>query len=146
MTDVFTKRRRSEIMSRIRSKNTSPETTVLAALKRTRRAYRLHDDSLPGHPDIVLPNSKCAIFVNGCFWHRHKGCKYAQTPKSNRSYWSDKFSQTRLRDQRNSNRLRRMNWRVLTVWECQTRDAARVETRVVKFLQRVPSTKSRNYA
>ena len=106
-------------MSRIRSRDTAPEKLV-----RSRCTARATDSGctakdLPGRPDIVLPKYRTVVFVHGCFWHRHKGCRFAYTPKSRVAFWNDKFRSNIERDRRNSKALRKLGWRVLTVWECQ---------------------------
>lgn len=119
MVDTLTPAQRSERMSRIRSRDTKPEIVLRSALHRLGFRFRLHGRRLPGKPDIVLPRYRTAIFVHGCFWHRHKGCKVATTPKSNTDFWVIKFDRNVARDARNVEELRRAGWRVLTVWECE---------------------------
>jgi DNA mismatch endonuclease (patch repair protein) len=109
-------------MSRIRSKNTKPEMIVRSMLHRMGLRFRLHDRKLPGNPDIVLPKYKTVIFVHGCFWHRHSGCRYAYTPKSRIDFWEEKFSRNIKRDQEVRCKLEIINWKALTVWECEARD------------------------
>ena len=122
MVDIISEEQRSWNMSRIRSKNTKPEMVVRSMLHRMGFRFRLHDRKLPGNPDIVLPKYKTVIFVNGCFWHRHSGCRYAYTPKSRINLWEEKFSRNIERDQEARYKLEILNWKVLTVWECETRD------------------------
>lgn len=109
-------------MSRIRGRDTKPELVVRSVLHRLGFRFRVHSDALPGRPDIVLSRHCAAVFVHGCFWHRHPGCRYAYTPKSNVSFWKDKFERNIVRDSRNCRELQRLGWRVLIVWECQTVD------------------------
>ena len=118
MVDTLTKERRSWNMSRITGKNTKPEVLLRSLLHREGFRFRLHDKRLPGKPDIVLPKFRTVIFVNGCFWHRHKNCKYAYTPKSRQEFWLSKFEETVLCDQRNQEALTNTGWQVLIVWEC----------------------------
>lgn len=118
--DTLSPARRSWNMSRIRGGNTGPERVVRSLLHRMGYRFRIHQRGLPGSPDIVLPRLGIAIFVHGCFWHRHSGCKYAYSPKSRQAFWSRKFVQNQERDRRAQRRLRRMGWRVWVVWECQT--------------------------
>ena len=118
--DIITKEHRSWNMSRIRGKDTKPERIVRSVLHRLGARFRLHRKDLPGNPDIVLPKYSLCIFVHGCFWHRHPRCKYAYTPKSRVAFWSRKFEQNVERDQRAKGRLRKLGWRVIVVWECQT--------------------------
>ena len=118
--DNLSKERRSWNMGRIRSDNTAPEIRVRSALHRLGFRFRLHVKALPGKPDIVLPKWKHAVFVHGCFWHRHDGCKCAYTPKTRTEFWEEKFRQNILRDEAALLQLRRMGWEVSIVWECET--------------------------
>lgn len=118
MTDIVDSKTRSRMMAGIRGKNTRPELLVRKYLHAKGFRYRLHDKKLPGSPDIVLRKYQLAIFVHGCFWHRHKGCRYATTPAQNRKKWLLKFRQNTERDQRQINQLIDMGWRVLVIWEC----------------------------
>lgn len=122
MADHLTSEQRSWNMGRIRSKETLPEKAVRSLLHRMGYRFRLHRKDLPGRPDIVLPKHKAVIFVHGCFWHRHDGCKYAYTPKSRVGFWQKKFLDNVLRDSRNREELGKLGWRVLCVWECELRD------------------------
>ena len=122
MVDRITKEHRSWNMSRIRSKDTSPEKRVRSFLHRAGFRFRLHVKSLPGSPDIVLPKHRTAIFVHGCFWHRHPGCRFAYTPKTRTNFWQNKFKQNIERDQRKERLLLEAGWHVLTVWECETKN------------------------
>lgn len=108
-------------MSRIRGKNTEPERIVRSALHRAGFRFRLHVKDLPGKPDIVLPKYRTVIFVHGCFWHRHPGCRYAYTPKTRVSFWKRKFAENVRNDRLARRRLARLGWKVLVVWECQAR-------------------------
>jgi len=118
---------RSALMSRIRGRDTKPELVVRSLLHRMGYRFRLCRRDLPGSPDIVLPRHGMVVFVHGCFWHRHKGCKGATSPKSNVGFWQDKFAANVERDARNRRDLRCLSWKVVTVWECQTRDLAKLE-------------------
>lgn len=113
-------------MSHIPSKNTKPEETVRKYLFRKGFRYRKNVNSLPGKPDIVLSKYRTAIFVNGCFWHAHKGCRWFVPPKSNINFWKKKFEYNRRRDLKNYDLLKQMGWKVIIVWECEIRhgDAA----------------------
>jgi len=106
-------------MSRIRSRDTQPELLVRSTLHKAGYRFRLHSKTLPGHPDIVLPRHGTVVFVHGCFWHRHHGCRYAYTPKSRVEFWRRKLEGNVERDRRNARALRALGWRVITVWECQ---------------------------
>jgi DNA mismatch endonuclease (patch repair protein) len=119
--DIWSKEKRSECMSKIRSKDTKPELALRKALFARGFRYRVNDKHLPGKPDIVLPKYKTVIFLHGCFWHRHEGCKYAYTPKTNTEFWVDKITSNKERDKINMQKLTALGWNVLTVWECEIR-------------------------
>lgn len=106
-------------MSRIRSNNTKPEQIVAAYLRENHIGYRRNCKDLPGKPDFVLSKYHAVIFVNGCFWHRHPGCKRATTPKSNEEYWNAKFQRTINRDNEEYEALKNLGWRVFVIWECE---------------------------
>ena len=108
-------------MSNIPSQNTKPEETVRKYLFTQGFRYRKNVSKLPGKPDIVLPKYKTVVFVNGCFWHAHEGCKYFVPPKTNTEFWYAKFQYNKERDARNYQKLHDMGWRVLIVWECEIR-------------------------
>ena len=110
-------------MSGIQARNTKPEIIVRRALFRAGFRFRLHRKDLPGTPDIVLPGRGVVIFVHGCFWHAHEGCRYAKMPSSRRDFWERKLSANASRDRRNRDALLAAGWRVLVVWECATRSA-----------------------
>jgi len=134
MTDVFTPEKRSEVMSRVRGRDTKPEKLVRSLIHRMGYRFRLHVGELPGRPDVVLPRHRKVVFVHGCFWHGHPSCKRAARPKSNREFWRAKIEANRKRDGRNIARLRELGWRVLVVWECQTRDVEALEATLRAFL------------
>ena len=119
MADVFSKSKRSEIMSWIRGKDTGPEMVIRKALFANGFRYRLHVKNLPGKPDIVLPKYNAVVIVDGCFWHGHKNCKFFRMPKSRISFWRKKIDANRARDVKNRRKLRRLGWNVIQVWECQ---------------------------
>lgn len=119
MADVHSKETRSYNMSRIRSKDTKPELLVRKFLHKNGFRYRLHVKDLPGKPDIVLPKYKTVIFVHGCFWHGHEGCRYFILPKSNEGYWHPKIQKNISKDQNNKATLSIKSWKSVTVWECQ---------------------------
>lgn len=96
--------------------------------------FRVQCKNLPGKPDAVLKRHRLVVFVHGCFWHRHRKCKYAYTPKSNLPFWTTKFSANVERDKRKASELRRLGWRVITIWECQTKDRVRLEKRLRTLL------------
>jgi DNA mismatch endonuclease (patch repair protein) len=119
--DIWSKEKRSECMSKIRSKDTKPGLTLRKALFAKGFRYRVNDTKLPGKPDIVLPKYKTIIFLHGCFWHRHEGCKYAYTPKTNTEFWVDKITSNAERDKVNLQKLTALGWNVSTAWECEIR-------------------------
>jgi DNA mismatch endonuclease, patch repair protein len=114
-------------MSRIRSRNTGPELALRSLLRRLGLRYRSHAANLPGSPDVVLPGFQIAIFVHGCFWHRHKGCRYAYNPKSRLTFWRAKFLANESRDRKVLLEFRRLPWKALVIWECQLREPLRAE-------------------
>lgn len=124
-TDTLSPSERSARMSLVRASNTKPEMIVRHLAHGMGYRYRLHAKSLPGRPDLVFPKRKCVIFVHGCFWHRHAdpSCKLARLPKSRLDFWLPKLEQNRTRDDANEQKLHALGWRVLTVWECELRDA-----------------------
>lgn len=119
MADVHTKEIRSYNMSRIKGKDTKPELLVRKYLFSKGLRFRKNDKRYPGHPDVVLPKYKTVIFVHGCFWHFHEGCKYAVMPSSNVEFWKKKLYDNRNRDHRNQAALTEMGWNVIVIWECQ---------------------------
>ena len=119
MADRHSKEVRSYNMSRIRGKNTKPEEIVRKYLFSQGFRYRKNDKRLPGTPDIVLPKYKTVIFVNGCFWHMHEGCRYFVWPKSNEEFWRNKILTNVIRDKRNYSELQELGWKVIVIWECQ---------------------------
>lgn len=132
MADRISKERRSWNMSRIRATNTKPELVVRSVLHGMGFRYRLHVRALPGCPDIVLPRWKCAVLVHGCFWHRHRGCHLAYTPKSRKAFWTKKFVGNVYRDKKALTELRHLGWRVLVVWECELQDHDRLTQRLLR--------------
>ena len=119
--DTVSKKKRSEIMSRIRSKNTKPELMVRKYILSRGHRYRLHVKKLPGCPDIVIPKNMLAIQVRGCFWHGHK-CKLAHYPKTNRKYWKNKINSNRKRDRKNDRTIRKMGYKLIVLHECKIRN------------------------
>ncbi len=128
MADTHSPEQRSYNMSRIRSKNTKPEELVRKYLFSQGFRYRKNDSRLPGKPDIVLPKYRTVIFVNGCFWHGHEGCRLFVWPKSNQDYWKEKISRNISRDHKNHQLLEEQGWRVIDVWECQLKTSSRETT------------------
>jgi DNA mismatch endonuclease (patch repair protein) len=131
--DKMTIAARSALMSRIRSKDTSPEKAVRSLLHGHGYRFRLHRSDLPGKPDIVLPKLRKIILIQGCFWHGHT-CSLASKPKSNSTYWSEKIKGNRARDRKNKRRLILEGWSVLELWECEIRRADRIEAMLLSFL------------
>ena len=119
MADTMTNKQRSECMSRIHSKDTGPELAVRRELWRRGYRFRINVRTLPGTPDIVLPRYRTAIFINGCFWHGHKGCKLYTVPKTNVEFWTEKVRRNKERDMINIQRLESLSWNVITIWECE---------------------------
>lgn len=127
MADIVDAPTRSAMMAGIRGKNTKPEMLVRRSLHRSGFRFQLHRRDLPGRPDIVLPRYRTVVEVRGCFWHRHKGCRFAYMPKSNRAFWEAKLNGNRERDLRNLQKLRELGWRVIEVWECELADDQALE-------------------
>jgi len=132
--DTLTKEQRSWNMSRIQGRDTGPECQVRSMLHRMGYRFRLNRVDLPGKPDIVLPRYRTIIFVHGCFWHRHKGCKFAYTPKSRQAFWKSKFAKNVDRDRKVIKALKESGWQVLIVWECELRSPQRLTTKLSKAL------------
>lgn len=130
MADVHTPEQRSYNMSRIHSKNTKPEELVRRFLFSQGFRYRKNDTRLPGKPDIVLPKYKTVVFVNGCFWHGHEGCRYFVWPKNNAEFWKEKITGNIQRDKRNHHLLAKQGGRVIEIWECELKKDTFQETLV----------------
>lgn len=124
MADVFDRVTRSRNMAAIRGRHTKPEMVVRRYLHSRGLRYRLHYPGLSGRPDLVFPRLHTAVFIHGCFWHRHTGCRYAVLPTSNAAFWRTKLEGNKARDRRNVARLRRAAWRVLTIWECDLAESS----------------------
>jgi DNA mismatch endonuclease, patch repair protein len=136
LTDPLTSRK----MRGVRREGTAPELAVRKIVSGLGCRYRLGSKSLPGSPDLANRRQRWAIFVHGCFWHRHEGCPKATTPKTNRSFWREKFESNRRRDRRVVQQLKRGGFRTLTVWECQLVDERHVARVLREFLARSEST------
>jgi DNA mismatch endonuclease, patch repair protein len=132
--DTFSREKRSDIMRQVRSSNTAPELLVRRLLHRSGYRFKLYGRDLPGNPDIILPKYRTIILVHGCFWHRHKNCIEASMPKSNIPYWEKKFSRNLKRDRLIKRALIRLGWRVITVWECQTKNPSRLLVKLGRTL------------
>lgn len=126
--DVHSKEVRSYNMSMIKGKNTKPEILVRSFLHKNGFRFRLHDKKLPGKPDIVLKKYHTVIFVNGCFWHGHKGCKYFVVPKTRTEWWLNKINGNKRNDKISSNKLTKIGWQVVKLWECELKPAKIIET------------------
>ena len=133
--DILTKERRSWNMSKIRGKDTKPEVVVRSMLYRMGYRFRIHVKGLPGCPDIVLPKYRAVIFVHGCFWHRHPGCKYAYTPKSRQDFWTKKFQKTVERHEIITRELEEQGWKTLVVWECEIANTDKLHTKLIDFIE-----------
>lgn len=136
MADVHNKQTRSFNMSRIKSRNTRPELLVRKFLFSKGFRFRLHSLNLPGKPDIVLPKYNTVIFINGCFWHGHKGCPYFILPKTNTEWWLHKITNTCLRDSEAENKLNVLGWRVIEVWTCELKKDKR-DQRLSKLIREI---------
>lgn len=136
MADVFSTEQRSRIMSNVRNKDTEPERVVRSLLHRMGYRFRLQRRDLPGKPDIVLPRYRIAIFVHGCFWHRHEGCRRASTPATRTDFWETKFAANRERDAAAATALADLGWRVVVIWECTTRNGRVLERLLRSILGR----------
>lgn len=135
--DVVTSEQRSANMSRIRGRNTKPELVVRRLAHALGYRFRLHRRDLPGAPDLVFPGRRKAIFVHGCFWHRHPGCRFAYNPKSNMAFWQKKFDGNVERDSRVLRELNEKGWDSLVIWECEIDDSEKLEDRLRSYLENV---------
>ena len=131
--DRISKEHRSWNMSRIKSGNTKPEIVVRSLLHKLGYRFRLHRKDLPGKPDIVLPRYNSVVFVHGCFWHRHNGCKNASVPKTKKIFWREKFKGNIERDIKVQEELQSMGWKILIIWECETSDIGSVTKIIGNF-------------
>lgn len=138
MVDRISKEHRSWNMSKIRSKDTGPEKVVRTLLHKMGFRFRLHVKHLPGSPDIVLPKHHAVIFVHGCYWHRHEGCKLAYKPKSRTEFWEKKFKENVERDKRKLGALKDSNWKILVVWECEVKNRTLLMENLSNFLRQIP--------
>ncbi|MGV7928987.1 MAG: very short patch repair endonuclease [Spirochaetota bacterium] len=133
--DVFDKRTRSAIMSKVRGKDTQPEKSVRSLIHGLGYRFRKNKADLPGKPDIVLAKHRKVVFVNGCFWHGHKNCPKSRLPVSNEIFWKNKISSNIRRDQRVLRTLKSQGWKVLVIWECQIRNPVQLRNKIEKFLK-----------
>jgi DNA mismatch endonuclease (patch repair protein) len=132
--DHVDKAKRSLIMAAVHPEGSGPEKVVRAVVRRLGYRYTQHAKKLPGRPDFVFAARRKVILVHGCFWHRHRKCRYATTPKTRRGFWEAKFDSNVARDRRNTRKLKRMGWAVLTVWQCQLKTKERLTERLDEFL------------
>lgn len=139
MADKLNTQQRHHCMSRIRGKDTKPEILVRKGLHARGFRFRLQDRKLPGKPDIVLPKYGVAIMVNGCFWHGHKGCRYATKPKSNIEFWETKIARNKHRDEVTAAHLEALGWTVIVVWECELRGKEKAEARIQTLAEEIRS-------
>lgn len=140
MADKLNTQQRHHCMSRIRGKDTKPELLVRKGLHARGFRFRLQDRKLPGRPDIVLPKYGVAIMVNGCFWHGHKGCRYATKPKSNVEFWEAKIARNKHRDEVTAAHLEALGWTVIVVWECELRGKETAEARIQTLAEEIRSS------
>lgn len=136
--DIWSKQKRSEVMSRIKGKDTKPELILRSQLFRLGFRFRLHQKNLPGKPDIVLPKYHTVIFVHGCFWHNHKNCKEGRIPSTNSTFWKEKLQHNISKDNKNIKELKKCNWKVIVVWECEIEK--HLEKTVKKIIKKIGST------
>jgi DNA mismatch endonuclease (patch repair protein) len=134
--DILAPEQRSSLMSRIRGKDTGPEMKVRRLAHALGVRFRLHRRDLPGSPDLVFPSHRKVIFVHGCYWHRHQGCRYAYSPKSNATFWQSKFEGNVIRDRRAIDSLEALGWDVLVIWECETQNMETLRLRLLEFLKK----------
>lgn len=137
MADIKTPEARSYNMSQIRGKDTKPELVVRKFLFKNGFRYRIHNEKLPGKPDIVLPKYKTVIFVNGCFWHGHSSCKYFKIPITNSLFWINKIHRTKEKDMKNTENLEMAGFRVITIWECELRNQVNREITLDDLVKRL---------
>lgn len=132
--DTFTPSQRSERMSRVRGKDTKPELIIRRLLHGMGYRYRLHRKDLPGKPDLVFPSRRKVVWIHGCYWHRHDGCKLARLPKSRLEFWGPKLEANKVRDSINQQAIIAMGWNFLVVWECELRNKKSVAFKIQDFL------------
>jgi DNA mismatch endonuclease (patch repair protein) len=139
VSDVFSPEKRSEVMRRVRGRDTSPERKVRQLLTRMGLRYRLHRKDLPGSPDVVFAGRRVALFVHGCFWHGHDCARGARVPKANADYWIRKIGRNRARDAEVQQKLAAAGWRAVVVWECELKDEAGLAARLAAELEATPA-------
>jgi len=129
--DTLSPIQRSINMSRVKGRDTRPEKIVRSLLHRLGYRFRLHNNKLPGKPDITLAKYKTVIFVHGCFWHRHSGCPRASIPKTRQEFWTNKFEKNINRDKQVQTNLKELGWKIIVIWECELKDIPRLEKRIL---------------
>ena len=135
--DIWTKEKRSEVMSLIKSRDTGPEKIIRSLLHSSGLRFRLYGNNLPGTPDLIFPKYKSVLFVNGCFWHYHQKCRDGKIPKSRKAYWKSKLMGNVERDKKNIKKLKKLGWRVMVLWECEIKNKPkRATSSVVRFLKK----------
>lgn len=134
MPDNLTKEQRKNVMSSVKQRHTKPEIAIRKLLHRYGFRFRLHNKKLPGTPDIVLPKYKAVIFVHGCFWHQHEGCRKARRPTSNVEFWNEKLDRNAERDTRKESELKNLGWKVLIIWDCEIKDGDSLIEKIKHFL------------
>ena len=134
MADIYSREKRSELMSKVRSVSTKPERIVRKTLHASGFRFRINQKDLPGKPDIVLPKHKTVILVHGCFWHQHKNCPKSKLPSTNKEFWKVKLTGNLERDKRNIKELKKAGWRVLVIWECEVKNDSYI-TKLNKFFK-----------
>jgi len=145
MADIFSRQKRSEIMSKVRSKNTKPEEIVRKYLFSQGFRYRKNVKKLPGTPDIVLPKYKTVIFVNGCFWHGHD-CPKGKLPETNKEKWKKKIDENKKRDEKNYKLLKEKGWKVIIVWECEIKNKKYAEITLKLLKNKINGLNTQNYS
>lgn len=138
MPDRLSPEQRSHNMSRVKGRDTKPELLVRSIIHRLGYRFRLHAKNLPGRPDVVLPRHRKVVFVHGCFWHGHPGCRRAARPSTNREFWDKKIEGNIARDEANVEALRAAGWKVLVVWQCAMKERGRLEQTLSEFLSTGP--------
>lgn len=135
MADKFSKEKRSQIMSRIKGKDTKPELLIRSLIHQSGYRYSLHKKDLPGNPDIVFTKRKKVIFIHGCFWHGHKNCRRGSRPATNKKFWDEKISKNITRDKRNYRKLAKLGWQKLVLWECQLIKVEDAYLKIIRFIE-----------
>ncbi len=138
--DIYSQKKRSEIMSKISGKDTKPEILVRKFLFSKGFRYRVNDKQYPGSPDIVLPKFKTAIFIHGCFWHGHPGCKASRLPETRKEFWEKKVNDTKLRDKMKIRALKKMGWNFIVIWQCEIKNTENRQKRLGSLLEEISKT------